>query len=254
MLADLVNDSAAGDWPTVGAISFKANTQSDAIAKFTTQLESLVVASRGDSALRLAVKYFAENSPREALKELAKIASKVGLEFEDPQITQLRATIFHATGQLTDSLHNLQKILELAANLGQKNAVLTTEANILRTQIEALVVVPGDQSVARRFEELAKESENIKNELSHLGKLTGKNSVMLEYTKLLALRKKAECDEDLVALATQSGVWTSFQTLIDGQKWTGQEESLWKRITNGELAKIAITKSVPSLEDLKQEL
>jgi hypothetical protein len=254
VLAEIADDSVAEGGNTLGAIAFKTNTQSDAVAKFTTQLDSLVVPSKGDSALRLAHKYFAENNPREALTELAKITSKMGLEPEDPQITQLRATLFHATGQLTDSLHNLQKILELAANLGQKTAVLTTEANIVRTQIEALLVVPGDHSVAARFEELAKDSENIASELLRLGKLTGKTSVMLEYTKLLALRKKAECDEDLVALATQSGVWTGFQTLIDEQKWTGKEANLWKRIANGELAKIAIIKAVPSSDDVKQEL
>ena len=81
----------------------------------------------------------------------------------------LVADIYLLKRQLTDSLHNLQRILELTATLGQKTSALTTEANILRIQIEALIVVPGDQSVANRFDELAKGSENIKNEFLRLG-------------------------------------------------------------------------------------
>ncbi len=258
VLGEILSDTFAGEWDTVGAISYKANTQSDSLAKFTTELDSLNLASRGSPRLRLAQKYFEENNPREALSALAKIAPQGDLEFEDPQITQLRAAIFHGTGQLTDSLHNLQRILELTATLGQKTSALTTEANILRIQIEALIVVPGDQSVANRFDELAKGSENIKNEFLRLGKLAGRTSAILEYSKLLALRKKAECDEDLVALATQYGVWTSFENLIDQlidqQKWNGKEKNIWKRITNGELARIAITKENLKSDGVKQTL
>jgi hypothetical protein len=229
--------SSANEWTLMGASARKITLDDLELAKSKSEFVSLKMAGHESRSLRLAKKLLVENNTAEALKELLKITE---VDANNLPAMQMKASISRTLGNSADVMRDLYKILEISAASGLKNSALGAEINLIRTQTENLFVVPGDKTIAARFGELADQSHTLKAEVTALGSRFANGALMLEFNAILARRKKAECEEDLIALATLPAVWSDFEATLDDYPWSPTETALWKKIVRQEIANVAL--------------
>ena len=191
--------------------------------------------------IRLAKKYLAENNPQEALKALST-AEKSGVS--NILVRQMKATISQESGEVTAVVHELYDILRLATDGGLTFATLVTEANLIRAQTESLPVITGDIDLIKRYDELAQRAIGITTDLeSRFASRLSDSSIAatLNYTRLVATRKGAECAGDEVTLATLGSQWDDFEKSLPADKLQKTDRVTWSRVVSSERSRVSLT-------------
>ncbi|MEI6398850.1 MAG: hypothetical protein WCO71_08780, partial [Pseudomonadota bacterium] len=182
----------------------------------------------------------AENNPDAALKALsnAEITGTSNILVE-----QMMAAISQGKSDSVAVVHDLYDILRLTTASGLTFATLVTEANLIRAQTDALLVIAGNSDLINRLDELVQRALVIKIDLQ--SKFTSRLSdssiiATLIYTRLVASRKKAECEGDEVTLATLGSQWDDFEKSLPAGKLQKIEHDIWSRTISRERARVSM--------------
>ena len=190
--------------------------------------------------IQLAKKYLAENDKNSALKALSNIPDT------EPNFilaAQMKATIFESAGDHTATAQELHRILRLTISKGLTYAATVAETNLMRLQIESLPVIPGDLQLIKRIEDIAQRAPAVKKEIQ--SNFPGNPNLpdiitTLDYTRLVATRKKAECEGDEVTLATLGSEWDDLERSLQISKEQKFDRSIWSHTISSERAKVSL--------------
>ena len=128
---------------------------------------------------------------------------------------------------------------------GQEFFAELSEANILRMQAQSLPVIEKEPALGERLSYLAHRADaiyaSIKNPNPQL-------ALTLQYTKLVATRKKAECEDDIVTLASLSSQLNLLESLVHQLAGEARDKDAWSALIKTEKSKISMTAS----DDIKK--
>jgi hypothetical protein len=156
----------------------------------------------------------------------------------------MRAAISQDQGEISDVFHELYEMLHLTATNELTFASLIIETNLLRAKSESLSVINGDAELIKIFDEITQRTNDIRSELEKIfqSRLSVSNvAATLTYTRLVATRKKAECEGDEVTLATLTSQWDEIEKILSVDKLQKTERAGWSRAVAGERARVALT-------------
>jgi hypothetical protein len=220
-------------WQLIGAVAMPAEGLINAPSTIT--FNDLTRLNTPDRSILLARKYLAENNMSEALKVLEQNSANLG---DVRSRRKMRSDIYLTMGDMTSVLREQVLMMKDAVEQGQPSAASVSEANILRIQAQNSPVIVNESSLAdalsyviSRTESLLAEAKNSSPELM----------LSLQYTKLLATRKKAECEDDLVALAALSSDLNRLETLLDQMNGTTDLRKSWRPLLDAEKSKISMS-------------
>lgn len=238
-LADIAG-SSRDNRKIIGAPARKIIPLEPKLAHQTALLSMLKPVIFDRPEIRLAKKYLAENNPDAALKALsnAEITGTSNILVE-----QMMAAISQGKSESVAVVHDLYDILRLTTASGLTFATLVTEANLIRAQTDALLVIAGNSDLINRLDELGQRALVIKTDLQ--SKFTSRLSdssiiATLIYTRLVASRKKAECEGDEVTLATLGSQWDDFEKSLPAGKLQKIEHDIWSRTISRERARVSM--------------
>ena len=224
-------------WKINGATAAKVPTLKTASVDNAdaTDIESLRVITRTNRAIQLALKFHAENNATEALKLLGQLPASTSL---DIPALQSGAEIYQSIGEMPSLESTLFKILKISANEGHAAATLISEANILKIQAESIQSIPGDKNLSGRLSEIISRLTSVNNELSTAFKT---DEPVLEYTRLMSIRKKAECDDDVITIGTMGAAWDSFESALNRRSGTESDRKIWGKLIARERSKATLS-------------
>jgi hypothetical protein len=219
-------------WKLIGST---ATTQKKNDPKIEALMPQQLVELRvPDKNLNLAKKYLAENNPIQALQIINESpANSNTLQAH----RQLRSIIYQALGDLTALQHEQILMMKAAIENGHETAALTSEANILTIRAQNTPVIPNDSTIVDSLAYIISRTQAI---LAQSDEMTPELSLHLEYAKFLASRKKAECEHDLVSLASLASDLMDLNAQINQLKDPSSLKNLWGPLLDLEKSKISM--------------
>jgi hypothetical protein len=233
-------DTSHLPWEAVGAAARITRQQEETIN--LSEILQFKEFSAADRGLILAKKYLAENNPLDALKSLD---DNPGHAADMHARNNMKSDIYLALGDISSLQREQTRIMKTSIADGQEFFAELSEANILRMQAQSLPVIEKEPALGERLSYLAHRADAI---YASIKDPNPQLALTLQYTKLVATRKKAECEDDIVTLASLSSQLNLLESLVHQLAGEARDKDAWSALIKTERSKISMTAS----DDIKK--
>ena len=220
-------------WSLIGAIAQPRRISTNQHSFLTS--EELTQLNPADRAVTLAKKYLGENNVIQALKVLEENPTRSS---NSQSHHKIKSEIYLSIGDMAAVEREQIEIMKSAIEHGHDGAATISEANILRIQAQNTPVIAKEPSIIESLTYLITRAETLLSETKDPTQILNFN---LYYTKFLATRKKAECDDDLVTLASLSSDLKHLESLLDNLDGTADLKRSWRPLLDAEKSKISMS-------------